>query len=109
MKTRAIAGDEKAIAQLARSSGAIWIASSGTKQFATEFETLKHGVFTYALLEALDGKADIGGDGKITVSEIKFYLEDRVPDLTKQYGGESQYPMAWMRGSDFPVTVKAEK
>jgi WD40 repeat protein len=109
MKTRAIAGDEKAIAQLARSSGAIWIASSGTKQFATEFETLKHGVFTYALLEALDGKADLGGDGKITVSEIKFYLEDRVPDLTKQYGGESQYPMAWMRGSDFPITVKGEK
>lgn len=109
MKTRAIAGDEKAIAQLARSSGAIWIASSGTKQFATEFETLKHGVFTYALLEALDGKADLGGDGKITVSEIKFYLEDRVPDLTKQYGGESQYPMAWMRGSDFPITVKAEE
>ncbi len=108
MKTRAIAGDEKAIAQLARSSGAIWIASSGTKQFATEFETLKHGVFTYALLEALDGKADLGGDGKITVSEIKFYLEDRVPDLTKQYGGESQYPMAWMRGSDFPITVKSE-
>jgi WD40 repeat protein len=107
LKTRAIAGDEKAIVQLARSSGAVWIASSGTKQFATEFDALKHGVFTYALLEALDGKAD-NGDGKITVNEIKFYMEDRVPELTKQYGGLAQYPTGWIHGNDFPITVKGE-
>ncbi|HLZ17777.1 MAG TPA: caspase family protein, partial [Cyclobacteriaceae bacterium] len=105
MNVRAVAGDEKAIVQLARSSGVVWIASSGTKQFATEFDVLKHGVFTYALLEALDGKAD-NGDGKITVNEIKFYMEDRVPELTKQYGGQAQYPTGYIHGNDFPIAVK---
>lgn len=108
MKVRAVAGDEKAMVQLARSSGVVMIASSGSKQFATEFDELKHGVFTYALLEALDGMGD-NGDGKITVNELKFYMEERVPDLTKQYGGESQYPTGFMRGNDFPISVVSKE
>ena len=101
---RAAATDEKAIVQLARSSGVVMIASSGTKQFATEFDQLKHGVFTYALLEALDGKAD-NGDKKITVNELKFFMEERVPELTKQYGGQAQYPTGYITGNDFPISI----
>lgn len=105
---RAAATDEKAIVQLARSSGVVMIASSGTKQFATEFDQLKHGVFTYALLEALDGKAD-NGDKKITVNELKFYMEERVPELTKQYGGQAQYPTGYITGNDFPISIIGNK
>jgi WD40 repeat protein len=101
---RAAATDEKAIVQLARSSGVVMIASSGTKQFATEFDQLKHGVFTYVLLEALDGKAD-NGDKKITVNELKFYMEERVPELTKQHGGAAQYPTGYITGNDFPISI----
>jgi WD40 repeat protein len=104
LKTRAIGGEEKAMVQLARSSGVVMIASSGSKQFATEFDILKHGVFTYALLEGLDGKAG-NGDEKITVNELKNYMDERVPELTKQYGGEAQYPNGWSTGSDFPILV----
>ncbi|MFO0331167.1 MAG: caspase family protein [Bacteroidota bacterium] len=104
MKTRAVAGDEKAMVQLARSSGVVMIASAGSKQLAVEFDVLKHGAFTYALLEALEGKED-NGDGKITVNELKFHMEERVPELTKQYGGEAQYPTGFMRGNDFPISV----
>jgi WD40 repeat protein len=104
MTVRAAATDEKAIVQLARSSGVVMIASSGTKQFATEFDQLKHGVFTYTLLEALDGKAD-NGDKKITVNELKLYMEERVPELTKQYGGQAQYPTGYITGNDFPISI----
>lgn len=104
LSTRGVATDEKAMVQLARSSGVVMIASSGTKQLATEFEALKHGVFTYALLEALDGKAD-NGDRKITVNELKFFMEDRVPELTKQYGGQAQYPTGYITGNDFPISI----
>jgi WD40 repeat protein len=104
LNVRAAATDEKAIIQLARSSGVVMLASSGTKQFATEFEELKHGVFTYALVEALEGKADTG-DKKITVNELKFYMEDRVPELTKKYGGKTQYPTGYITGNDFPLTL----
>ena len=108
MNVRALGGDEKAIVQLARSSGVIWIASSGSKQFATEFEVLKHGVFTYSLLEALDGKADQGGDNKVTVNELRLYMEERVPELTKQYGGDAQFPTSYIHGNDFPISVTAK-
>jgi WD40 repeat protein len=104
LNVRAAAADEKAIVQLARSSGVVMIASSGSKQFATEFEQLRHGVFTYALLEALDGKGD-NGDKKITVNEIKLYMEERVPDLTKEYGGQAQYPTGYITGNDFPISI----
>lgn len=108
LNVRAAATDEKAIVQLARSSGVVMIASSGTKQYATEFDQLKHGVFTYALLEALDGKAD-NGDKKITVNEIKFFMEERVPELTKQYGGQAQYPTGYITGNDFPISIIGQK
>ena len=42
---------------------------------------------------------------KITVNELKFYMEDRVPDLTKQYGGKTQYPTGYITGNDFPLVV----
>ena len=105
LNVRAAGMDEKAIFQLARSSGVVTIASAGSKQFATEFETLKHGVFTYVLLEALSNKGDVNTDGKVTVKEITAYLEDRVPELTKQYGGTAQYPTSYVTGNDFPLMI----
>ena len=104
LRTRAAGMDEKAIKQLARASGVAIMASSGTKQLSTEFEALKHGVFTYALLEALDGKAD-NGDKQITIHELKSYMDDRVPELSKQYGGKAQSPTYHFDGDDFPISV----
>jgi WD40 repeat protein len=105
MKVRGTASDEKAIVRLARSSGVVILAASGSKQFATEFEQLKHGTFTYALLEALEGKADRGGDGQVTVNEIKLYMDERVPELTREFGGKAQYPTGYITGNDFPIAV----
>lgn len=102
------ASEERAILQLARSAGTVLLASTGTEQFATEFSTLAHGVFTYALLQGLNGEADGGNpkDGKITVKELEAYLNDQVPELTKKYRGTSQYPTSYARGQDFPLGVK---
>lgn len=103
--TRSAASEEKAIFQLARSAGVVLIAASGTQQFATEFEVLKHGVFTYALLEGLDGKGNAGTDDRITVNELKAYMEDRVPELSLKYGGKAQYPTGFSNGQDFPISL----
>ncbi|MCX5792885.1 MAG: caspase family protein [Elusimicrobia bacterium] len=88
------AAEEKAILQLARSAGVVVLAATGTEQLATEFKQLGHGVFTYALIQGLKGDADGGSlpDGKITVKELEAYLNDKVPELTKQYRGTAQYP-----------------
>ncbi len=110
INVRAAASEEKAIVQLARASGVVMIASSGTQQFASEFEVLQHGVFTYALLEALEGKAD-SGDEKVTVNELKIYMEERVPELSELHGGQAQYPTGFVHGNDFPISIvyKAEE
>ncbi len=101
------ASEEKAILQLARSAGVVVMASTGTDQFATEFAQLGHGAFTYTLLKGLEGEADGSPkDGKITVKELEAYLSDRLPEVTKQYRGTSQYPQSYARGQDFPIGVK---
>ena len=98
------AAEEKAIAQLARSTGTHWLTASGSEQFATEFDELGHGVFTYALLEAISGKAD-SGDQRVTVNELKAYIESRVPEISEKYKGNPQYPSSFGFGQDFPISI----
>ncbi|MFY0627584.1 MAG: caspase family protein [Reichenbachiella sp.] len=98
--------EEKAIVQLARSSGTVVLAASGSQQFATEFAELGHGVFTHTLLEGLKGNADGGEkDGKITVNELKAYMEDQVPQISEKYGASAQFPTGFSSGQDFPLSV----
>ncbi len=99
------AAEEKAIAQLARATVTHWLTASGSEQFASEFTQLGHGTFTYVLLEALTGKADKGGDKKITVKELDAYLQEQVPEVTAKYKGTPQYPASYGFGNDFPIGV----
>ena len=98
------AAEEKAIAQLARATGTHWLVASGAEQFAAEFKTLGHGLFTYATLEALSGRA-AGSDGQLTVLELSSYLETRVPELALEHRGTQQYPASYGSGQDFPIAL----
>ncbi len=98
---QAEAGQQRSIALLARSTGTHWMAASGSKQFANEFEALGHGAFTYVLLEALKGAAS--QNNMITVNGLKNYLQNAMPELMKKYRGTAQYPASFGFGSDFPV------
>jgi len=99
------AAEEKAVNQLARSTGTYWFAASGSEQFAGEFTQLGHGLFTYCILQGLSGKADGQNDKKITVQELSSYLNDQVPLFSKQYKGGSQYPNTYGYGNDFPIII----
>lgn len=101
------AKDEKAIAQLSRSSGIHVLASAGADQYASEFQELGHGIFTYVLLQALEGKADGSpNDGSITVYEVKSYIDNLVPEMSIQYKGKPQYPNTFSQGQDFPLLLR---
>jgi WD40 repeat protein len=101
------AAEEKAIAQLSRSAGIHVMASAGSEQFATEFAELGHGLFTYLLIKALQGDADgAPKDGKVTIYELKSYLDDQVPEMTRKLKGKPQYPYTFSRGQDFPVVIE---
>jgi WD40 repeat protein len=101
------ANEEKAFAQLSRGAGIHVMASAGSEQNAKEIAELKHGLFTYVLLEAINGAADGSPkDGKVTIYELKSYLDDQVPELNAQYSGKLQFPYTFSRGSDFPIVLE---
>jgi WD40 repeat protein len=101
------ASEEKAIAQLSRSAGIHVMASAGSEQFATEFNELGHGLFTYVLIRGLKGEADgAPKDGKVTIYELKSFIDDQVPEMTRKLKGKPQYPYTFSRGQDFPVVIE---
>ena len=102
------AEEEKAIAQLAHSTGTYFITASGSQQLAGEFGQLGHGVFTYAVLQALKGHAS-KNDEKVTVKELTYYVEEQVPVLSEKYKGNAQYPTSYGFGQDFPLVLLNSK
>jgi WD40 repeat protein len=101
------ATEEKALAQLSRSSGVHVMASSDSEQQSAEIKSLGHGVFTYVLLEALNGKADgAPADSKITVYEIKSYIDDQVPEISYSLIRHRQFPSTFSIGHDFPLVME---
>lgn len=100
------AAEEKAIAQLARSTGTYWLAASSSQQFATEFSELGHGIFTYSIILGLQGRADAGSkDKKITIMELSAFINDKVPELSEKHKGKPQYPTSYGYGQDFPIKI----
>ncbi|MCU0416377.1 MAG: caspase family protein [Cytophagaceae bacterium] len=99
--------EERAFAQLSRSVGIHVLAAAAGDQSAKEITELKHGLFTYLLLKGMTGEADgAPQDGKITLYELKSYLDDQVPQWSTKYGSKSQYPYTFSRGGDFPIILK---
>ena len=68
---------------LRRGSGATVISSSQGAEYAFESSEQSNGLFTYSLMEALDGKATPNKNGQITISGGGDYVKKRVQDLTK--------------------------
>ena len=69
---------------LRRGSGSTILSSSAGAEYALESSEQQNGLFTYAVLEALDGnkEADTDKDGSIEMSELGEYVKKRVSELT---------------------------
>lgn len=57
-------------------------AASRGNELAAEKPAWGHGVFARALLDGLDGKADLIPDARINMSELQTYVVDQVARLT---------------------------
>jgi hypothetical protein len=77
------------IDRISSGKGRVIITASGANEISAEYDELKHGVFTYYMLEALKGKGDLDKDGIITVDEVYNYVSINVPLAT----GQSQHPV----------------
>ena len=84
-----------------------WVYSAAPRQSAQEDASLGHGVFTYYLLEALRGEADVDGNGSVGVLEAYNWVGFR----TAEHTGGAQVPrleetrVGW---DDLPLTVTGE-
>ena len=98
--------DRKALEQLGRATGVHLVAASTDEQLASEIAELGHGVFTYTLLEGLKGQADGSPkDGVVTVGEVVTYVENQLPEISKKYKTQKQYPVMYRQGMDFPLAM----
>ena len=59
-------------------------------QEALEDAALGHGLFTYAVVEGLEGKGDVGGRRQVSTRELASYLVRRVRQLAKTIKGEQE-------------------
>jgi WD40 repeat protein/uncharacterized caspase-like protein len=65
-----------------------------------------HGVFTYAVLDAL-AHADTNGDGFIDMTELAAHVDTIVPDISLKAFGFRQVPQMKIVGSNFPFAKLA--
>jgi len=74
-------------------------------QFASWDEDAKHGLFTRYLLDALYGAADSkdfgNGDGKVTLAEVRTFLNDEMTYSARRTWGRQQEAM--VQGDDAAV------
>ncbi|HSP98919.1 MAG TPA: caspase family protein [Candidatus Dormibacteraeota bacterium] len=91
----AVSADEMA-RQMTTGEGFFLLAASKPGEQSKERSGLNHGVFTYALLEGIEGQGDADADGALSVSELFGYVARRVPQLT----GGGQHPYNKMEGTD---------
>lgn len=101
---RAVVNLDRLVNELASAeNGVIAFASSTGTQDSFESAAWGNGAFTKALLEALNGKADLNGDRGISINELSFYTAERVKELT----GGIQSPNVLRPHSirDFPIAV----
>jgi hypothetical protein len=75
--------------RIAGGKGRVILTASGANEISGEDDELRHGVFTYFLLEGLRGKADTDRDSIITVDEVYRYVSREVPRAT----GQEQHPV----------------
>ena len=86
-------------------NGAIVFTSSTGRQFSLENPDWNNGVFTKALVEGLNGAADLSDTKTITVNSLMWYITNRVKELTKG----QQAPTTTIPSSipDFPIAFVA--
>ena len=66
-----------------------------------------HSIFTWTVLQGLEGKADLDGDGAITASELSAYVAPSVSSLSRQTPAFGSLPGS--EGGEFVFVSKGEE
>jgi len=81
------------------------ISSSQANQESIAAPHLKHGIFTYHIIEGLSGKADSNRNGGVDVEELWRYVQTEVPKTATDLGHQQQPRRSGSSGGK-PVYLK---
>jgi WD40 repeat protein len=101
-KTRGGLEQKAALGRLIQATGRATLTASTATQEAYEGYG-GHGVFTFALLDAL-ARGDLNNNGLIELAELIQHVDGLVPAITEKRWGAKQFPQMDAYGSNFPLT-----
>ena len=88
-----------------RSAREVLTAGGGDEQVADNGPN-GHSIFTWTLLQGLEGRADLDNDGAITATELAAYVAPGVSSLSRQTPAFGH--MAGSEGGEFVFVLRAE-
>ncbi|MHA4868457.1 polysaccharide deacetylase family protein [Duganella sp. PWIR1] len=92
----------------ARRIGRQMLTAGGADQMVADGGPGGHSVFTWTLLQALNGKADLNGDGLITGTELAAYVAPAVASVSQQTPAFGSLPGSEGGEFVFQLPVEAE-
>ena len=95
------------LADNARRLGRQMLTAGGADQQVADDGPAGHSVFTWTLLQALNGKADLNGDGVITGTELAAYVAPSVAAIARQTPAFGSLPGS--EGGEFVFELPADR
>ena len=100
-------GSDRFLKDNAQRVGRQMLTAGGADQMVADGGPGGHSVFTWTLLQALDGKADSNGDGVLTATEIAAYVAPSVSKISLQTPAFGSLPGS--EGGDFVFATARPK
>jgi uncharacterized caspase-like protein len=94
--------DQTAINILSGAVGSTVLSAATSQEQALEGME-GHGVFTWVVLQGLDGKADVQKNGYVSTLDLASYVGDQVPKVAVQVFKREQFPNLHNAGQSFPI------
>ena len=81
----------------------ITVLSASTSEETAEEGEEGHGLFTWVLLQGLEGKADIRNTGAVNTTDLGGYVENEVPKIAQTTFHHEQHPDLEKHGQSFQI------
>jgi peptidoglycan/xylan/chitin deacetylase (PgdA/CDA1 family)/tetratricopeptide (TPR) repeat protein len=102
----ALSASSNYLQEIARREAREMFTAGGADEQVADNGPNGHSVFTWTLLQALDGRGDLNGDGVITATELAAYVAPVVSSLSHQTPAFGNMPGS--EGGDFIFDLKHE-
>ncbi|WP_110518466.1 caspase family protein [Herpetosiphon llansteffanensis] len=99
------APDPYILEALRQGTGRVIISSSSGRQKSYIRKDFTLSIFTFHLLEALQGSGNLPGSQEVRVSNLMNYLSDQVKHTTSREHGKEQTPFMQAAAEDFPIAL----